>query len=210
LKVLLSKKHTSTLLLAVPVPATLLLAASAGLAYPPAVGLIGPARNCLDCHVSNGPWTDEAKVIVDLLDKDTGKSLKQTDGTFLIEAKRNQTKTVVTVLGWPKDDPAAAPSRTAWLYVDPTTLTTASLSRFAPGWEVNLPMACRLVGDTAKGFETANVTALPMTVRPTDAAREAEVELQVMLTKGEAVKGKAKEGMLGNYFLRKIRLRVVD
>jgi len=66
------------------------------------------------------------------------------------------------------------------------------------------------VGDTAKGFETANVTALPMTVRPTDAAREAEVELQVLLTKGESVKGNAKEGMLGNYFLRKIRLRVVD
>jgi len=186
------------------------VAFGAALAYPPAVGITGPARNCLTCHANNGPWTDEAKAVIDVIDKDSGKSLKQADGTFLVEAKRNEAKTVVTVLGWPKDDPAPAPYRNAWLYVDPTQIDRSTLSKFAPGWEVNLPMACRLVGDAAKGFEQANVTALPMTVRPTDAAREADLELQVMLTKGESVKGNAKGGMLGNYFLRTVRLRVVD
>jgi hypothetical protein len=206
----LLKGYTGKLLLAAAGLGALLLAAGVGLAYPPAVGITGPARNCLTCHANNGPWTDEAKAVIDVIDKDSGKSLRQPNGTFLIEAKRNETRTVVTVIGWSKDDPAPAPYRNAWLYVDPTTLKTASLSKFAPGWEVNLPMACRLVGDTMKGFEKANVTALPMTVRPTDAAREADLELQVMLTKGEAVKGNAKEGMLGNYFLRTVRLRVVD
>jgi len=76
-----------------------LLAAGAGYAYPPAVGIVGPGRNCLSCHANNGPWTEEAKVIVDLLDKDTGKSLKQPDGTFLVQAKRNEATTLVTVIG---------------------------------------------------------------------------------------------------------------
>jgi hypothetical protein len=31
-----------------------------------------------------------------------------------------------------------------------------------------------------------------------------------MLTRGESVKGKAKEGMKGNYFERIIRLKVLD
>ncbi len=26
--------------------------------YPPAVGLLGKAKNCLVCHVNNGPWQD--------------------------------------------------------------------------------------------------------------------------------------------------------
>ncbi|MBI3920870.1 MAG: hypothetical protein HY318_05570 [Armatimonadetes bacterium] len=190
--------------------ALLTLVVAAARAYPPAVGITGSAPNCLTCHANNGPWTDEAKVIIDVVDKERGNSLKQADGSFLIEAKRNETKTVMTVIGWPKKDAAPAPYRNAWLFVDPTTLKKSSLSKFAPGWEVNLPMSCRRVGDAAKGFEKANVTALPLAVRPTDAARDAELDLQVMLTKGESVKGNAKEGMLGNYFVRTVRLRVTD
>jgi hypothetical protein len=30
-----------------------------------------------------------------------------------------------------------------------------------------------------------------------------------MLAKGESVKGKAQEGMLGNYFERKVRLKII-
>jgi hypothetical protein len=31
-----------------------------------------------------------------------------------------------------------------------------------------------------------------------------------MLTRGESVKGKAREGMVGNYFERKVTLKVLD
>jgi hypothetical protein len=71
-------------------------------------------------------------------------------------------------------------------------------------------MACRLVGDASKTYPGAQITVLPMTVRPGDDAQDAEIELQVMLTKGESVKGKPKEGMLGSYFVRKVRLTVVN
>jgi hypothetical protein len=47
-----------------------------------------------------------------------------------------------------------------------------------------------------------------MTLRPGDDARDAEIELQVMLTRGESVKGKPQEGMIGSYFERKVRLKV--
>ena len=43
-----------------------------------------------------------------------------------------------------------------------------------------------------------------------DDAQDAELKLQVMLTKGESVKGKAKEGMMGNYFERLVRLKVLE
>jgi len=179
-------------------------------AYPPAVGILGKSNSCLACHANNGPWTNQEKTIVDILDKETGQSLRQSDGTFLIEAKRGQARTVVTVIGRGKGDAAPAPYRNAWLYVDPTQIGTSSLSKFAPGWAVNLPMSCRIVGDTVKGYEGAAVTALPMTIRPSDDARDATLQLQVMLTRGESVKGKPTEGMLGNYFERTVRLKVLD
>jgi hypothetical protein len=49
-----------------------------------------------------------------------------------------------------------------------------------------------------------------MSIRPSDAAQDAELTLQVMLTKGESVKGQPKEGMVGSYFERKVKLKVVD
>ena len=71
-------------------------------------------------------------------------------------------------------------------------------------------MSCRVVGDKLSGFEDGKITVLPMTVQPLDDARDAELQLQVMLTKGESVKGSAKEGILGNYFERTIKMKVVD
>ncbi|MEW6202610.1 MAG: hypothetical protein AB1546_11570 [bacterium] len=179
-------------------------------AYPPAVGIVGEAKTCLDCHVNNGPWKDERYNIVDVFDKDTKKSVRQSDGTLVITAKRGKKKTVLTVLGRSKGDKEAPPYRTAWLYIDPKTIGGDSLSKFAPGWEVNLPMGCRIVGDTLEGLEDDNITVLPMTIRPTASAKDTEITLQVMLTKGESVKGKPKEGMIGNYFERTIKLKVVN
>lgn len=52
------------------------------------------------------------------------------------------------------------------------------------------------------------ITSLPMTIQPLSNALNAELQLQVMLTKGESVKGNPQEGMLGNYFEKKVILRI--
>ncbi|HAB51812.1 MAG: hypothetical protein A3K31_08735 [Ignavibacteria bacterium RIFOXYA12_FULL_35_25] len=178
--------------------------------YPPAVGILGNAKSCMSCHVNNGPWSDENKTIIDILDKETMKSLRRSNGTFLIEVKRGEQKTVLTVIGRTKDDNLPAPFRNAWTYVDSSMIGTNSISKFVPGWAVNLQMACRLVGDKLMGFEDAEITALPMTVQPLYDANDGELTLQVMITKGESVKGNAKIGMLGNYFERKVILKVIE
>jgi len=178
--------------------------------YPPAVGILGKAKSCMSCHVNNGPWTDMQKTIIDLMDKETLKSLRQADGSFLIEVKRGQSKTVLTVIGRTKDDEAPPPYRNAWTYIDPTRIETDSLSKFARGWAVNLQMACRLVGDNLRGFEGTKISVLPMTLQPLDDAKDSELQLQVMLTTGEAVKADAKKGMLGNYFERTVALKIIE
>ncbi len=177
-------------------------------AYPPSVGILSNSKNCMSCHANNGSWKDDNNLIIDVLDMDTKKSLKQPDGSFLIETKRWEQKTVLTVIGRKKDNSVAVSYRNAWLYIDPATIGTHSLSKFAPDWDVNLPMSCRLVGDKLPGYENADITSLPMTIQPLSNAKNAEMQLQVMLTKGESVKGKAQEGMLGNYFERKVILKV--
>lgn len=188
----------------------LVLVTNTAIAYPPAVGILSNAKSCVSCHVSNGPWTDEEKTIIDILDKETMKSLRQAGGTFLLEVKRGQQKTVFTVIGRIKNDDTPAPYRNAWTYVDPTRIGTNSISKFAPGWAVNLQMSCRLVGDMIAGFEGSKITVLPMTVQPLDDAQNSDLQLQVMLTKDESIKGKPKEGMIGNYFERTVRMRVID
>lgn len=182
----------------------------AAYAYPPGVGILSDKKNCVSCHVNNGPWEDESKIVIDILDKESMQSLKQPDGSFLIETNRWAQKTVLTVIGSQKNEAVPVPYRNAWLYIDTTTIGANSLSKFAPGWDVNLPMSCRVVGDKLPGFEHANITSLPMTIQPMTNANNAELQLQVMLTKGESVKGKAKEGMLGNYFEQKVRLVVKE
>lgn len=179
-------------------------------AYPPGVGILTKSKNCLSCHANNGPWSDEQRIIIDIVEMNSSNSFRQPDGTFLIQVKRNQPLTVRTVVGRKRTSQEPLPYRNAWIYVDPTTIESSSLSKFAPGWESNLQLACRIVGDPLEGYEDAVLTVLPMTIRPSDAARDAQVTLQVMLTRGEAVKGKGKEGMVGNYFERKVSLKVLD
>jgi hypothetical protein len=179
------------------------------LAYPPAVGILGQSRNCLACHANNGPWKDDRTLVIDILDKTTGKSLKQKDGSFLLTARRWEAKTVLTVIGTTSGASTPSSYRNAWLYIDPGRIKdAAALNKFAPGWSVNLPMSCRVVGDQIDAYPNAAITTLAMTIRPGDDAGDAEIELQVMLTRGESVKGKPLEGMVANYFERKVRLRV--
>jgi hypothetical protein len=177
--------------------------------YPPGVGILAKNRSCTACHISNGPWADEARTIIDVLDAQTKRSLKAPDGVFRIDVPRGEARTVLTAIGRTRGD-ATPPRRNAWLYVDPSQIASSTLSKFAPGWDVNLPMSCRIVGDSLEGRDDALVTVLPMTLRPTDAARDAEIELQIMLTTGEAVKDKGREGLVSNYFVRKVLLRVLE
>lgn len=188
----------------------LVLSSSILYGYPPAVGIVGPSRSCMSCHVNNGPWKDENMTIIDILDAKTKKSLQTDNGSFLIEVSRWQTRTVLTVIGRKKGDAEPSPYRNAWLYVDPTRIKTTALSKFAAGWSVNLPLSCRLVGDRLEGFEGAKITAAGMTIRPTDTARDAELELQVMLTSGESVKRKPKKGLRSNYLVRTVHLKVLE
>ncbi len=179
-------------------------------AYPPGVGVTSKSKNCLSCHASNGPWADEQNTILDLLDRETKKSAKQPDGTFLISAHRGEAKKLLVVVGRSAKDKAESPLRNGWIFIDTARIKTNSLNKFATGWNVDLPAACRLVGDPLKGYEGAKITVLPLTLQPGDEAGDAELAWQVMLTKGESVKGKPKEGMIGNYFEKKVVLRVTE
>lgn len=49
-----------------------------------------------------------------------------------------------------------------------------------------------------------------MTIRPLDNAADSEVMMQAMLTSGESVKAKPREGMIGNYFERKVKLKITN
>ena len=67
-------------------------------AYPPGVGILTKNRSCGSCHISNGPWTDEARTIIDVVDGQTHKSLRAPDAIFSLEVTRAQTRTVLTVI----------------------------------------------------------------------------------------------------------------
>lgn len=180
------------------------------IAYPPAVGILGKSQNCLDCHINNGSWVDGSDLIIDIIDKNTNTSLRQPDGSFLLTVKRNEAVTVLTLIGYKTSDENLIPYRNAWLYTDPNRIESSSLSKLPPGWEANLPMACRIVGDKFESHPDARLTVLPMTIRPSDSAIDGTVTLQVMLTGGETAKGNPKKGMIGNYFERIVHLRVIE
>lgn len=179
-------------------------------AYPPGVGITSKSRSCVACHADTGPWRDDGNLVIDIVDAQSRESLCQPDGSFRISIARGQKRGVITIIGRAAADTLTPPRRNGWAYVDPTQIESTSLSKFAPGWEVDLPMSCRAVGDTIQSRAGDHITAVPMTVRPGDGARAADVELQLMLTSGESVKGKAKEGLVSNYFVRRVRLEVTD
>lgn len=145
--------------------------------------------------------------IVDMIDKATGKSLRQNDGSFLVEVRRNEPKAILTVLGRRAGDETESPTRNGWLYVD---LNSPTLTKFPPGWQTNVQYGCRVVGDTMTGFEDARVTVSTMTIAADDKARNGELTLQAMVTRGSGVKGKPREGLTANYFERKLKLKIVE
>lgn len=183
------------------------LSADVSFAYPPAVGVTGNSPNCLSCHVENGPWEDDDMAAVDILDKATGKSLRQGDGSFMLSAHRNEPKTIMVVLGRRAGDTEEPPTRNGWIFVDHQAST---MTKFPEGWQANVQFGCRVVGDTMTGFEGARVTIAPMTLVAGEDARDAELTLHAMISKGTGVKGKAKEGLISNFLDRKLKLKIIE
>ena len=52
----------------------LALAAFPARACPPGTGILSRSRSCLACHTSLGPWSDEARTIIDVVDAKTKAS----------------------------------------------------------------------------------------------------------------------------------------
>ena len=177
-------------------------------AYPPAVGIMDKAPNCIVCHPNNGPWVDDEYLVIDVLDKETKESLRQSDGSFLIEVPRNESRTVLNVIGRNVGDSNEAPFRNAWVFFDPQMVETSSLSKFAAGWEVSMTYGCRLVGDKLNVYPGATLTVTPMTVRPTDSAKNGSITWMLGLTKGDPPKGKPDRVMIGNYYEHTVKLVV--
>lgn len=177
-------------------------------AYPPAVGIMGPSPDCLTCHINNGKWIEDEFLIVDILDKETKQSLKQPDGSFLLEFPRNKSKTVLCVIGRLVEDPNPPPFRNSWIFFDPKMVDKPTLSKFLPGWEVNATYGCRLVGDKLDLYPGAALTVTSMTVKPTERAGNGTITWLLALTTGDPPKGKPAEGMLGNYYEYQVKLRI--
>lgn len=121
-------------------------------AYPPAVGILGKSQNCLACHTTNGGWKESADLIIDIIDKATGQSLRQPDGSFKLAVKRGRAVTVMTAIGYRGGNSELVPYRNAWLYVAPETIDDSSLSKFLPGWDVNLTRGESVKGSPKEGM----------------------------------------------------------
>ena len=59
------------------------------------------------------------------------------------------TRPDLTAIGRRKGEP----SPPHWVDLCGSTGVTSSLTKFAPGWDVNVPLACRVVGDNLEGRE---------------------------------------------------------
>ena len=179
-----------------------------GIAYPPAVGILGSARDCSSCHSQSGPWKDDSTVLIDIIDKELNRSLKQANGNFIITVKRHEKKTVLTVIG--TRNKTIAPKRNAWIYIDNSKEASTSLSKFPLGWMIDIQMSCRVVGDKYLTDSNAAVTVVPTTLLAGDSAKAATITLHAMLTEGSAVKGKPNEGLTSNSFQRTVVLAIED
>lgn len=170
----------------------------------PAASLEGRQKSCLSCHKNTGPWKDESKIVIDIIDPQTGESFKQEDGSFLIEVKRDEVRRVKTVLGV-SSDLEWVPEFVAWLYADPEEIQRAPESslKFAPNWEVNRPFCGKRVAGTVKGFEGKKVATLTMSLRPLKEAKDADISLQVLFKSFDRT-------LVGNYYERKVNLRVLN
>lgn len=170
----------------------------------PTAPIVGRQTSCLNCHKNTGPWTDEAKTIIEMLDSQTGESLKQKDGSFLITVKRNEIKTVQVVFGV-TGDVEKAPECISWCFVDPIEQKQSSdaSNKFAPHWEVNAQYGGRFVGDKVKGYETHKIVASTMSLRPTEKAKDGKLVLQVLFPI-------AFRGLDGNYFEKQVTLKLIE
>jgi hypothetical protein len=170
----------------------------------PAAPLQNRNKDCAVCHTSTNAWMDTSKLIIDIVDTKTGKSLKTANGSFEIPVKRGSELRVNSVLGV-KPGYRFPPEKVGWLYVSPEALQSAQESdpKFAPGWQVNRAFCMKRLVEKIDGFPGNQLAAVTMTVRPLEGAEDATVSLQVLLKSSG-------RGLVGEYFESTVHLRVVD
>ncbi|MFQ5797696.1 MAG: hypothetical protein ACE5H0_03265 [Bacteroidota bacterium] len=147
---------------------------------------------------------DESKIIIDIVDPETRKSFRQTDGSFLIQVKRNTERRVLSVFGV-RPTEKFPPDMVGWLYVDPNELANAPESslKFGPGWQVNRPFCGKRLNERVAGYEGEHLASITMTIMPAAMAADAEVKLQIVF------KSLARR-LRGNYYEKNVQLRVMD
>lgn len=170
----------------------------------PAASLQSRDRDCTSCHQAADSWTDTARVIIDIVDPQTGTSYEAADGAFDIAVRRGEELRVKSVFGV-RQGHQFPPEMVGWLYASPALLKKAPESdpKFAPGWQVNRSFCMKRLVEEVKGFPGNQLAAVPMTIRPLDNAEDATISLQVLF------KSSAR-GLAGDYFERDVRLRVID
>lgn len=170
----------------------------------PAASLQSRDRDCTGCHTAANSWTDTSKVIVDMVDMKTGKSLRMPDGTFEVVVPRGSELRVNSIFGV-KPGYKFPPEMVGWLYVSPEALESAPESdpKFAPGWQVNRSFCMKRLVETIDGYPGNQLAAVPMTVRPLEGAGDATISLQVLLKSSG-------RGLPGDYIERTVRLRVAE
>ena len=75
--------------------------------------------------------------------------------------------------------------------------------KFAPGWRVNRPFCGKRLREEVAGFPGHHLAAITMTIRPTDTAKDADIQLQVLF------KSMAR-GLAADYFQHTVHLVVED
>lgn len=170
----------------------------------PASLLESRTENCQGCHVPAGNWQDTSQVVIDIIDPETGISYKQPDGSFSITVKRETDKRVKSVFGI-LPDVQFPPDVVGWLYVSPEALQSAHESdlKFAPGWSVNRPFCGKRLHEVVTDYPGNRMAAITMTIRPSDVAENADIQLQVLF------KSLAR-GVDADYFQHTVHLIVED
>lgn len=170
----------------------------------PAASLEGRQKSCIACHQNSGPWNDESKLLIDIVDAASGKSLKTADGSFEIAVRRGEERRVRTVFGADQSLPWR-PECAGWLYVDPRELETApeSSSKFAPGWAVNRAFCGKRLNEDLKEYPGKKGGGLTMTLSPREGAKDATIELQVLFKSMDPT-------LVGNYYVKRVNLKALE
>ncbi len=147
----------------------------------PAASLEGRQESCLSYHTNTGPWVDEGKLIIDIIDAKTGESFRLSDGSYVIPVKQGTERRVRAVFGV-KPEVQYPPDMVGWLYVDPEELTSAPEAsiKFARRWNVNRSFCGKRLVEKFEGYPGDKLAQITKTISPGENATDREIRLQVL------------------------------